>query len=149
MAQETLKRVSIKRVEPRLLGPKDWGNEVLLVETPHYTLKRLEMKAGYGGPLQYHEVKEETFTLHEGEAFVDFDPDGYPHDTSLSEEYLGQMPPRRLERVKMVRGETFHVPPGAVHRVIAISDCVFYEASLPVFDDRVGVSELYPDADSL
>ncbi len=48
-----------------------------------------------------------------------------------------------LERVLMRPGDTFTVPPGAIHRFEAITDCVVYEASIPVFDDRVNVEHIY------
>jgi len=108
---------AIEKFEPRKLGPKDWGTELLVAHTPLYTGKVLSMNAGATGPLQYHERKDETFYLFSGEALV--------HDGNASH--------------PMHPGESWHVPPGAVHRVEAITDCVFFEASNAVFDDRVAV----------
>lgn len=117
---------SIERFEPIELGPKPWGQELLVAHTDHYTLKRLTYRAGEAGPLQHHERKDESFHLHSGAAWVDFDAgDG------------------QLTRVRMLPGQTFHIPPGAPHRFIAIVDCVVYEASTPVFEDRVSDSERY------
>lgn len=112
----------IERFTPRSLGPKPWGVELLVAETPEYTGKVLSMHKGGTGALQYHERKDETFYLYSGVAHVEYrDTDGV------------------LITVEMQPGEAFHVPPGAVHRVEAISDCVFFEASTPVFEDRVRV----------
>lgn len=103
-----------------------WGEEILLAETPIYTLKGLHYKAGKAGGLQYHVEKDESFYLAKGEAFVDFDRgDG------------------KLERVPMSSGDTFHVPPGAVHRFEAVTDCTVFEASTPHKDDRVRMEEHY------
>lgn len=105
---------------PTRLGPKDWGTELLVAHTPHYTGKVLYMHATGTGPLQYHQCKDETFHLLTGEAMVQYiDDDGVNNF------------------VKMNAGESYHVPPGAVHRVEALTDCVFFEASTPHFDDRV------------
>jgi mannose-6-phosphate isomerase len=110
----------IERYTPRELGPKAWGQELLVAETPHYIGKVLRMRAGASGPLQYHERKEESFHLFSGEALVRTKgPDG----TILA--------------FRMLPGETYHIPPGAIHQVEAMTDCVFFEASTPVFDDRV------------
>lgn len=80
------------------------------------------MKAGYGGPLQYHIAKDETFLLLDGEALVTYgDSDG------------------RFQTVTMKAGEAYHVPPGAIHQVQAITECLFVEASTPHFNDRVAV----------
>src|SRR5262245_33369842 len=107
-------RVTIQPFTPRELGPKSWGRELLVAHTDQYIGKVLWMRAGESGPLQYHERKDETFFLFSGEALV------------IGGEGMRPMHP----------GESYHVPPGAVHRVEAITDCVFFEASTPVFDDR-------------
>jgi mannose-6-phosphate isomerase-like protein (cupin superfamily) len=112
----------IEEFTPRELGPKPWGRELLVAHTKDYIGKCLWMRAGTAGPLQYHEKKDETFFLFSGEAFVWF------HDAE------GTMRGHR-----MMSGESIHVPPGAVHKVEAIDDCVFFESSTPVFDDRVAV----------
>lgn len=109
----------IQVIPPRDLGPRDWGTETLIVETPHYIGKRLNMRAGSAGGLQYHAHKDEAFLLVDGVAIVDYDTDG--HLTSL----------------EMRPGVMVHVPPGAPHRVRAITDCLFYEWSTPHFNDRV------------
>ncbi len=116
----------IQPYKPRALGPKDWGTELLVAHTPLYTGKVLSMRAGTSGPLQYHERKDETFHLYKGTAQVEFvTQDGTLHS------------------VAMGAGESYHIPPGAIHRVRAISDCVFFEASNPVFEDRVNVEAEY------
>lgn len=117
-------RPAIERFECRDLGPKNWGRELLIAETDSYIGKVLWMENGFGGPLQYHEKKDETFYLLSGTARISYhDEDG------------------ALRRVMMYAGESYHVPPGAVHKVDALSDCVFVEASNPVFNDRVRVDE--------
>lgn len=106
----------------RVLGPKSWGMEVLIAHTPQYLGKVLFMNKDHGGPLQYHERKDETFYLLSGEALITY------HDAK------GDRQTR-----KMHPGMSMHVPPGAVHQVTALEDCVIFEASTPVFEDRVAV----------
>jgi len=115
----------IERFEPRELGPKPWGTELLFAETPQYIGKVLWMKAGHGGHLQHHERKDETFFLLSGRACVRW------QDSSNSE----------VQETKMTVGQAYHVPPGAIHQVIAVTDCVLVEASTPVFEDRVVAQE--------
>lgn len=115
----------IARFEPQRLGPKDWGTELLVAQTEHYTGKVLIMRAGASGPLQYHERKDETFYLYSGVAIVTWcDTEG------------------RMHSDEMQPGEAYHVPPGAIHQVEAVSDCVIFEASTPVFNDRVAVPQM-------
>ena len=117
-------RPVIKKVMTVELGPKSWGSEVLFAHTETYIGKILRMNKGSGGPLQYHRTKDETFCLLDGRARVTY------HTADGA-----------TRRVTMYAGESYHVPPGAVHQVEALSDCIFIEASNPVFDDRVAVDE--------
>ena len=70
------------------------------------------MTAGQSLSLQYHEHKEETICLISGEADIQYGP----LDGELSERRFGP-------------GDTIQLPPRAVHRVKAITDIVFAEAS--------------------
>ena len=113
-------RPSIELRAPIDMGPRDWGYEYLIAQTDAYIGKMLDMRAGKAGGLQYHRTKVETFYLAKGEALVDYDAgDG------------------KLTRVVMKPGMSVHVPAGAPHRVTAVMDCIFFECSTPVFNDRV------------
>lgn len=116
---------SIELYVPKALR-RDWGIEMFVAETPHYLGKVLQMKAGTKGGLQYHVQKDEAFFLAAGEAIVRSD-DGTGH----------------LIETRMHRGESYHIPPGAVHQVEAVTDCVFFEASTPHYDDRVRCEAAY------
>ena len=115
----------LERVVPRELGPKPWGLETLIADTPYYIGKILRMQAGHRGGLQYHEQKDETFYLLSGAAMLKTAVNGH------------------LRSMRIGPGDCIHVPPGAVHQVEAISECVFFEWSTPHFDDRVNVSAQY------
>ena len=115
---------TIQKFEPRKIGPKPWGTELLVAHTPHYTGKVLLMEPGGTGHLQYHQHKDETFYLFSGEALVEY-----------------ALEDGTLTTYAMNAGEAFHVPIGAIHRVQAVTPCVFFEASTPAFDDRVIVRE--------
>ena len=117
-------RPTIQPFIPKLLGPKDWGTELLIAQTEHYIGKVLTMDPGQSGPLQYHERKDETFYLLSGRAIV---------------RYLDMS--GTLQSRAMSHGEAYRIPPGAVHQVEAVTTCIFIEASTPVFDDRVAWRE--------
>ena len=120
--------MSNKPIEP--YTPKsltrDWGVEVFVAETPQYLGKLLVMNKGTAGGLQYHTEKDETFFLYSGRAIV------------RSDNGHGQ-----LNVTMMLPGQSFHIPPGAVHQVEAIDDCVFFEASTPHYNDRVRMEGHY------
>lgn len=129
-----MNRPSIQFVEPLDLGPREWGTEELIVECEHYIGKKLTMKAGTAGGLQYHRRKVESFLLVSGEAGIDF------------ETVLGDG--SGLVSTSLALGSMIHVPAGAVHRVRAFTDCVFYEWSTPVYDDRVRVETEFGEAET-
>ncbi len=124
---------AIESYTPRVLT-RTWGEEVIVAETPAYLGKVLRMRAGQAGGLQYHVDKDETFYLFTGRALV-------RHDDGTG----------RLFVTMMLPGQSYHIPPGAVHQVEAIEDCVFFEASTPHYDDRVRMEAYYgrPRGDGL
>lgn len=110
---------------PESVGARPWGTEELLVLVPgKYMLKKLTVKAGNKGGLQYHRLKDECGTLISGEMIIRFD-DGKGGLT---------------ERV-VKAGDSFHFPPGVVHQEEAVTDCVIIEGSTPHFNDRVRAEE--------
>ena len=117
---------TIQKFPVRDVGERNWGREVLIAETAQYVGKCLYMNAGCAGGLQYHREKVETFFLLIGKAIVTTD--------------LGD---GKLLELLMEPGESYHIPAGVVHKVTAVEDCVFFECSTPVFDDRVRCEALY------
>lgn len=117
---------SIEKVNVRDVGTREWGREILVAETPYYIGKCLLMRAGAAGGLQFHRQKIETFYLHSGHALVTTDFGGGV-----------------LAEIDMQPGESYHIPAGAIHKVTAVEDCVFFECSTPVFNDRVRVEHVY------
>jgi mannose-6-phosphate isomerase len=115
----------IEPFRPRVLL-RDWGCELIVAETPSYLGKVLTMNKGTAGGLQYHVEKMETFFLYKGRAIV------------RSDNGHGQ-----LNVTMMLPGQSFHIPPGAVHQVEAIEDCVFFETSTPHHNDRVRCEKQY------
>lgn len=117
---------TIERFSIRDVGARSWGREVLIAHTPQYLGKVLYMNAGHAGGLQFHREKVETFHLFSGKALVTTDfGDGI------------------LAELVMEPGESYHIPAGAVHKVTALEDCVFFEVSTPHFDDRVRCEDRY------
>ncbi len=117
----------VKFINPINFEKRDWGSEILLaVVSKKYSLKKLIMKAGTKGGLQYHHKKNECGYIISGKLLVRFD-DG---SGKLSEKILK-------------KGDSFQFPPGAVHQEEALTDCEIIEVSTPFFNDRVRVERNY------
>lgn len=112
---------------PKSVGFREWGAEDLLVlVSGKYTLKKIFLKAGCKGGLQFHRQKNECGIIVSGNMIVKYD-DG-----------AGGL----VEKI-LCEGDVFHFEPGVVHQTEAVSDTVYIEASTPHFNDRVHVEHLY------
>ena len=93
--------------------PKPWGFEQIFAGLDGmYVGKIIHVNAGGSLSLQYHEHKDETISLISGEADIQYGPIG------------GEMTTKRF-----APGDTIHLPARAVHRVTAVTDIIFAEAS--------------------
>ena len=111
----------------KIVGKRDWGQEHLLVLIPKIlSLKKIFIKKGKKGGLQYHHKKNECGYLVNGKLLIRFDNG------------KGKLISKIIKK-----GECFHFPPGAVHQEQALTNCTIIEASTPHFNDRVRVEEIY------
>ena len=104
---------------------KPWGYELLFAHTPKYAGKVIFVKKGHRLSLQYHEKKDETLYIYEGKALLDIEEGGC-------------MVPKEV-----YTGESIAVPPFTKHRLKAIEDTTFLEASTPELEDVVRVEDDY------
>lgn len=92
---------------------KPWGHEVIFAGVDgKYVGKIIHVIAGHALSLQYHLRKDETISVLTGAALIEH---GASAD-SLTSQHFGP-------------GDTIHLPPGALHRIMAITDLTFAEAS--------------------
>ena len=104
---------------------KPWGHETIWAHTDRYVGKILHIKAGHALSVQYHERKDETVYLLAGEIRYSVDEGSGLRDVGLK------------------AGESFHVTPGTIHSMEAITDCDVLEASTPDLDDVVRLTDRY------
>ena len=105
---------------------KPWGHEEIFAHSDRYVGKILAINAGEALSLQYHERKEETLRVLEGT--VQF--------------FAGERADDLEEHV-LEAGSVFHVPPGCLHRMVAVTNCRLLEVSTPEIDDVVRLEDRY------
>lgn len=105
--------------------PKPWGREEIFAENERYAGKLLHLEAGHALSLQYHEKKDETLYVLEGELRLEVEEDGLMRDRTLS------------------AGESYRIRPGIKHRMRADRKCVVFEVSSPELDDVVRLEDRY------
>jgi mannose-6-phosphate isomerase len=105
--------------------PKPWGYELIFAHTDRYVGKILHINRGESLSLQYHNVKDETLYVVDGELLLTLEHDGDRRELTLR------------------KGEAFHIPPGMIHRMEAIADTDVAEVSTTELDDVVRLEDRY------
>ena len=105
--------------------PKPWGYELIFARTDRYVGKILHINRGESLSLQFHEMKEETLYVVEGELRLTVEHDGDRRELTLR------------------KGEAFHIPPRLIHRMEALADTDVAEVSTPELNDVVRLEDRY------
>jgi quercetin dioxygenase-like cupin family protein len=101
-----------RQVEAERQG-KPWGSEVVFADGGNgYVGKLLCIDAGKRLSLQRHRAKDETLVVLEGQVRL---------ETGSTPDQLAVIP--------LAAGDAVHLPPGALHRFEAVTDCVLVEVS--------------------
>lgn len=105
---------------------KPWGKEEVVEINDRYMMKRLTMWKGHRCSLQFHNKKRETIYVLDGQLRI----------------YYGPTENDLQSRI-FTAGETLTLAPGTVHRMEAVEDSLYLEASTPEMDDVVRLSDDY------
>jgi len=100
--------------------PKGWGHEVWIVNKEEYCGKLLFMKEGKRCSWHYHKVKDETFYLQSGKILLKYSE----NDNRDS-----------AEEITLSPGDTFYIPIGLRHQMLALEDSELFEFSTQHFDE--------------
>ncbi len=106
---------------PRSIVDKPWGLEEWLAVGERIAMKRIIVRAGCRLSLQLHRHKEEAWLMLRGRARVRIG------------DAEGELGP----------GEVLHLPPNTVHRIEAIEEVEFIEASTAELTDVVRLEDDY------
>lgn len=105
---------------------KPWGYEKWIEINDNYVVKELFMKEGNSCSLQYHNFKHETFYIVKGQMKFYIGPDK-----------------DNLEIFMLNEGEYYTIEPLVVHRMEAITDCLYIESSTNFLDDVIRIEDKY------
>jgi len=103
---------------------KPWGWERWLELNDKYCFKMLHLKAGQRTSFQFHKRKIETMYFLEGSG------------TALLENDRGEMEERSIGP-----GDYFTLHPPKKHRITAITDLTYVEASTPEMEDVIRIED--------
>lgn len=105
---------------------KPWGYELLIEKNKKYMFKKLFMKKGHRCSLQFHKKKIETIFVVSGNLRIFY---GKNKNNLKYKTYKPQ--------------STITIKPKTIHRMQAISNCIYLEASTPEIFDVVRLGDDY------
>ena len=132
-------------INPKIVS-KPWGHETWISDGQRmpYALKRILFKAGHRSSLQVHQYKKETNHVVSGSGVLLLGNGIFPTEDYLrgllnGDTYQWYMDD--LSSYTLEPGMSFDVNPGIIHRVIAVTDLEFIEASTPELDDVIRLQD--------
>jgi len=105
---------------------KPWGKEEVIEINSVYMVKRLTLHKGERCSLQYHNKKKETIYVLTGKLNI----------------YTGENK-EQLSVKEYLPNESITIEPGVIHRMEAVEESIYLEASTPEMDDVVRLSDDY------
>lgn len=105
---------------------KPWGYENIIENNGQYVMKELFMKKGNKCSLQYHIYKKETVYVVSGKMLF----------------YEGKQKDSLSVRV-LERGDSVTIDPLTIHRMEALEDCLYLEASTCELNDVIRLEDIY------
>ena len=113
---------------------KPWGYEVWINgEHPAYAFKKIFIQENNKTSLQYHNLKEETNVLFEGNANLYFKVSDNVNNDNVTQ--------KDINFTTLSGINSIHVKPSILHRIEAVTDIVLYEISTPHLDDVIRVND--------
>ena len=100
--------------------PKGWGYEFWITNTEKYCGKLLHVFRDRKLSWHYHKLKDEVMYVQSGMISILF---GYDEDITKADE------------VVLTAGDSFHIPVGMIHRIIAHETSEIIEFSTQHFDE--------------
>ena len=105
---------------------KPWGHEIFLEKNKKFMFKQLYMKRGHQCSLQFHKKKIEIVYIVSGKLLV-----------TIKEKQ------KKQKKNILKKKNTLLIKPKTIHRMKAISNCIYLEASTPELLDVVRLEDDY------
>lgn len=126
---------------------KPWGYEKWIADgSPNfkYALKEIFLISGNKSSLQFHKYKEETNFIQSGKGLlhlsdIKIDADKFSKGSYSSSELDDYV--KSVYTVELTPGYVFHIKPGYIHRVEALTDLTMIESSTIELDDVLRISD--------
>lgn len=130
------------------LVEKPWGWEKWIQDGTddrfNYVLKQIHLNKGYRTSLQVHRFKSETIMVQSGKGILHT----YPHEFDVDEYLNGSITQDQMDEIlaKLIEvpispQTILHIPRKTIHRVEALENLFYFEASSTELNDVVRIQD--------
>ena len=139
--------IDIKKIESVKKVEKPWGYEKWIADgAPNfkYALKEIFFKSGFKSSIQFHEFKEETTYVQSGTGILHYFPQEIDFERYKNGDYSDEDIQKiidNLQHRELESGMVYHIKPGIIHRVEALTDLTFIESSTIELDDVTRIND--------
>jgi len=139
--------IILNKIDDIKVVKKPWGHEKWIASgSPdfQYALKEIVLLSGNKSSLQFHKYKEETNYIQTGKGLLHLsdlwiDADKFLTGSYTKDELIHYK--KSVRTVEIGPGDVFHVKPGFIHRVEAITDLTMIESSTIELDDVIRIDD--------
>jgi len=139
--------IEIIKIEDVKLVTKPWGWEKWIQPGDNlhsYVLKEIQLNKGYRTSIQVHQMKSETNYILEGTGEIWYSEDKLDCARYAVNGYSPEEISEIIDNLKCATyspGDVMKITPGTIHRMVALTDLRFVEASTCHLDDVIRLQD--------
>ncbi len=126
---------------------KPWGYEKWIADGApdfKYALKEILIRSSFQSSIQFHEYKHETTYVKSGKGHLYYNENPIDLKKFNAQEYSDEEIQdfiQNMKKIEITSGKIYHIKPGIIHRVEAITDLIFIESSTIELDDVIRIND--------
>ena len=139
--------IEIKKVDSIKKVNKPWGYEKWIADgAPNfkYALKEIFFKSGFKSSIQFHQFKEETSYIQKGTGILYYASKPVNFEKFKNNRYTNDDIQKILDELsheELSAGMVYHIKPGIIHRVEALTDLTIIESSTIELEDVIRIND--------
>ena len=139
--------IKITDIEHAKTIKKPWGYEKWIADGApdfKYALKEIMISKSFQSSIQFHEFKHETTYVQSGKGYLHYNENPIDVKKFNDQEYSNieiQNFIQKMKKIEITSGKIYHIKPGIIHRVEAVTDLTFIESSTIELDDVIRIND--------
>jgi len=139
--------IKITDIEHAKTIKKPWGYEKWIADGApdfKYALKEIMIRSSFQSSIQFHEYKHETTYVKSGNGYLYYNEIPINVEKFNAQEYSDeeiQNFVKNMKKIEITSGKIYHIKPGIIHRVEAVTDLTFIESSTIELNDVIRIND--------